>query len=187
VLVLLTSNRLTVYLSVVGVFLAASYPYLKRYTYLPQVYLGMAFGWGIPMGFAAVQGDGAAAGLAAVLRQRAVGHRLRHLVRDGRPRGRSQGRGQVHGDPVRRRWTWWRRAFLYASVSCGAGAGRPTARRTWASPTTPPGRVVTLLIAWEFWRARNRDRAGCFRAFLHNNWIGAAVFAGIAAHYVLSR
>jgi 4-hydroxybenzoate polyprenyltransferase len=54
-LVLLT-NRLTVWLSVAGLFLAASYPYLKRYTYLPQVYLGVAFGWGIPMAFAAVQG-----------------------------------------------------------------------------------------------------------------------------------
>ncbi|HVQ34153.1 MAG TPA: 4-hydroxybenzoate octaprenyltransferase, partial [Lysobacter sp.] len=52
----LTLNRLTIYLSVVGVLLAASYPFLKRYTYLPQLYLGLAFGWGIPMAFAAVQG-----------------------------------------------------------------------------------------------------------------------------------
>ena len=53
----LTLNRLTVYLSFIGVLLAASYPYLKRYTYLPQVYLGLAFGWGIPMAFAAVRGE----------------------------------------------------------------------------------------------------------------------------------
>lgn len=53
----LTLNRLTVWLSVIGLFLAASYPYLKRYTYLPQVYLGLAFGWGIPMAFASVQGE----------------------------------------------------------------------------------------------------------------------------------
>jgi hypothetical protein len=52
----LLTNRLTIYLSVVGVLLAASYPFLKRYTYLPQLYLGLAFGWGIPMAFAAVQG-----------------------------------------------------------------------------------------------------------------------------------
>src|SRR3546814_2314188 len=52
----LTMNRLTILMSFVGVALAASYPYLKRYSYLPQVYLGMAFGWGIPMAFAAVQG-----------------------------------------------------------------------------------------------------------------------------------
>ena len=51
----LTLNWLTIGMSFIGVFLAASYPYLKRYTHLPQVYLGMAFGWGIPMAFAAVQ------------------------------------------------------------------------------------------------------------------------------------
>ncbi len=55
-LVLLT-NRLTVYLSVAAVVLAATYPFLKRYTYLPQAWLGLAFGWGIPMAFAAVQGE----------------------------------------------------------------------------------------------------------------------------------
>src|SRR5690606_41756807 len=53
----LTLNRLTILMSFVGVFLAATYPYLKRHTHLPQVYLGMSFGWGIPMAFAAVQGE----------------------------------------------------------------------------------------------------------------------------------
>ena len=50
----LTLNRLTVLLSFVGVFLAATYPFLKRFTHLPQFYLGVAFGWGIPMAFAAL-------------------------------------------------------------------------------------------------------------------------------------
>ena len=45
--------------------------------------------------------------------------------------------------------------------------------------------VAVLLIAWEFALARHRDREACFRAFRHNHWIGAAVFAGIAAHYAL--
>ena len=53
----LTLNRLTVMMSGVGVLLAATYPYLKRHTYLPQVYLGLAFGWGIPMAFAAIRGE----------------------------------------------------------------------------------------------------------------------------------
>ncbi|HID49463.1 MAG TPA: 4-hydroxybenzoate octaprenyltransferase, partial [Chromatiales bacterium] len=52
----LTLNRLTIQLSVVGVFLAAIYPFMKRYTHLPQVVLGMAFGWAIPMAFAAQTG-----------------------------------------------------------------------------------------------------------------------------------
>ncbi|MDX2298373.1 MAG: 4-hydroxybenzoate octaprenyltransferase, partial [Xanthomonadaceae bacterium] len=55
-LVLLT-NALTVGLSVIGALLAASYPYLKRHTYLPQVYLGVAFGWSIPMAYAATLGE----------------------------------------------------------------------------------------------------------------------------------
>ena len=52
----LTLDALTIAMSVVGVLLAASYPYLKRYTHFPQVYLGLAFGWGIPMAFAAIRG-----------------------------------------------------------------------------------------------------------------------------------
>ena len=55
-------------MSVVGVVLAASYPYLKRYTYLPQVYLGLAFGWGIPMAFAAIPRRSADDRLGAVRR-----------------------------------------------------------------------------------------------------------------------
>ena len=44
-------------------------------------------------------------------------------------------------------------------------------------------RVAVLLVAWPVWIARHRERGACFRAFLHNNWIGAAIFAGIALHY----
>jgi 4-hydroxybenzoate polyprenyltransferase len=45
--------------------------------------------------------------------------------------------------------------------------------------------VAALLVGWEFMLARYRDRAACFRAFLHNHWVGLAVFAGIAADYAL--
>jgi 4-hydroxybenzoate polyprenyltransferase len=45
--------------------------------------------------------------------------------------------------------------------------------------------VGVLLVAYEFWIARHRERDACFRAFLHNHWVGTAVFAGIAAHYAL--
>src|SRR5690242_3002562 len=52
----LTLNTLSVELAVIGLALAVSYPFMKRYTYLPQPYLGLAFGWGIPMAYAAAKG-----------------------------------------------------------------------------------------------------------------------------------
>jgi 4-hydroxybenzoate polyprenyltransferase len=45
--------------------------------------------------------------------------------------------------------------------------------------------VALALVAVQFWMARGRDRAGCFRAFLANQWVGLVVFVGIAAHYAL--
>ena len=56
-LLVLQLNTLSIKLSVVAVFLAASYPFMKRFTHLPQIYLGMAFGWSIPMAFAAQSGQ----------------------------------------------------------------------------------------------------------------------------------
>ncbi|MGK0249926.1 MAG: 4-hydroxybenzoate polyprenyltransferase, partial [Oleispira sp.] len=56
-LLVLTMNTLTVMLSVVGLALAAAYPFMKRYTHLPQLVLGMAFGWSIPMAYAAQAGE----------------------------------------------------------------------------------------------------------------------------------
>ncbi len=174
----LTLNRLTVYLSVVGVLLAASYPYLKRYTYLPQVYLGLAFGWGIPMAFAAVQRRGAAAGVAAVRGQHPLGHRLRHLVRDGRPRRRPAHGREVHRDPVRRRSTWSRRACCTPAVPAAlvlVGQRAGLGLYYWAGVA-----VAALLVALASSRSRAAANAdGCFRAFLHNHWVGAG---GVRRH-----
>ncbi|MCI1711486.1 MAG: 4-hydroxybenzoate octaprenyltransferase [Chiayiivirga sp.] len=182
-LVLLT-NRLTVYLSVVGVFLAASYPYLKRYTYLPQVYLGLAFGWGIPMGFAAVQGTVPPLAwllfCANVLWATAYDTWYAMVDREDDLKAGAKSTAILFGDA-----DLIAQGFLYASFL--AALGLVGQRAELGIPYHAALGAVTLLIAWEFWRARKRDRAGCFKAFLHNNWIGAAVFAGIAAHYVLSR
>lgn len=56
-LLVLQLNTLTILLSIPAVFLAGSYPFMKRFTHLPQAYLGIAFGWGIPMAFAAQSGE----------------------------------------------------------------------------------------------------------------------------------
>ena len=180
----LTLNRLTVWLSFAGLVLAATYPYLKRHTYLPQVWLGMAFGWGIPMAFAAVQGTVPPLAwllfCANVLWATAYDTWYAMVDREDDLKAGAKSTAILFGDA-----DLIAQGFLYASFL--AALGLVGQRAELGIPYHAALGAVTLLIAWEFWRARKRDRAGCFKAFLHNNWIGAAVFAGIAAHYVLSR
>jgi 4-hydroxybenzoate polyprenyltransferase len=178
----LTMNRLTVWLSVVGVFLAASYPYLKRYTYLPQAYLGLAFGWGIPMAFAAVQG--AVPPIAWVLYVANIFWATAYdtwyamVDRDDDLRAGAKSTAILFGDLDLVAQGVLYALFLAALALVGRQAGLGLAY--WVALG-----VAVLLIAWEFALARHRDREACFRAFRHNHWIGAAVFAGIAAHYAL--
>lgn len=178
----LTMNRLTVWLSVAGLFLAATYPYLKRYTYLPQVYLGMAFGWGIPMAFAAVRGEVPALAwllyCANILWATAYDTWYAMVDRDDDIRAGAKSTAVLFGD-----LDLVAQGVLYVLVLLAlALVGRQAAlgMAYWLGLG-----VATLLAAWEFRMARHRERGACFRAFLHNNWVGAAVFAGIALHYAL--
>ncbi len=176
----LTMNRLTILLSFVGLFLAATYPYLKRHTYLPQVYLGMAFGWGIPMAFAAVQGTVPPLGwvlyAANILWSTAYDTWYAMVDRDDDIRMGSKSTAILFGD-----LDLVIQGILYALVLLAlALAGRQAQLGAfyWLGLLVAAG-----LIAWEFRMARHRERGPCFKAFLHNNWVGAAVFAGIALHY----
>ncbi|MEG3193213.1 4-hydroxybenzoate octaprenyltransferase [Lysobacter sp. D1-1-M9] len=176
----LTLNRLTVYLSFVGIALAASYPYLKRYTYLPQVYLGLAFGWGIPMAFAAIRGEVPALAwllyVANIAWATAYDTWYAMVDRDDDLRMGSKSTAILFGelDLIAQGvlyavffvalWLVGERAGLGAYYWSGVGA-------------------ALVLVGWEFWIARGRDRAKLFRAFLHNHWVGAVVFAGLALDY----
>lgn len=178
----LTTNRLTVLLSLVGLLLAASYPYLKRYTYLPQVYLGMAFGWGIPMAFAAVQGTVPPIAwvlyCANILWSTAYDTWYAMVDRDDDIRAGSKSTAILFGDldlvaigllyalMFLALWLVGRQAQMGLYYQAGLG-------------------LAALLVAYEFIIARQRDRGACFRAFLHNNWVGMAIFAGIALHFAL--
>ncbi|HZH43478.1 MAG TPA: 4-hydroxybenzoate octaprenyltransferase [Lysobacter sp.] len=174
----LTLNRLTVLLSFVGVALAATYPYLKRYTYFPQVYLGLAFGWGIPMAFAAVRGEVPALAwllyVANIFWTTAYDTWYAMVDRDDDVRMGAKSTAILFGDLdlVAQGVLYALLLAALALVGRNAQLGLPY----WIALG-----VVALLVAWEFWRARDRDRDGCFRAFLHNQWVGATVFAGIAA------
>jgi 4-hydroxybenzoate polyprenyltransferase len=175
-LVLLT-NRLTVYLSFVGLLLAASYPFLKRYTYLPQLYLGLAFGWGIPMAFAAVRNEVPPVAwllfLANLLWTTGYDTWYAMVDRDDDLRAGAKSTAILFGD-----MDLVAQAILYGGflltmlllcsranlgfvylVSLGVAAG---------------------FIAWQFALARTRRPADCFQAFLGNQWVGLVVFLGIA-------
>ncbi len=170
-------NRLAVLMSVVGVMLAASYPYLKRYTYFPQVYLGMAFGWGIPMAFAAITGHVPALGwllyVANILWATAYDTWYAMVDREDDLRMGAKSTAILFGDV-----DLVAQGVLYALMACAlalAGRQAHSGLQYWAGLG-----VAALLVAWEFRMARHRDRDGCFRAFLHNNWVGLALFVGIA-------
>ncbi len=178
----LTQNRLTVWMSVVGVVLAASYPYLKRYTYFPQVYLGMAFGWGIPMAFAAVQGSVPPVAwllyIANILWSTAYDTWYAMVDREDDLRMGSKSTAILFGDAdlVAQSVIY---AVMFASLVL---VGLRESLGHWYFVGLG---IAALLVAWEFHHAKSRARDACFKAFQHNNWVGLAIFAGIAADFAL--
>ena len=173
----LTLNRLTVWLSIVGVVLAMTYPYLKRYTYLPQVYLGMAFGWGIPMAFAAVRGEVPALAwllyAANILWATAYDTWYAMVDRDDDIRVGAKSTAILFGELDLIAQGVLYTLFFFALWLVGRQA--QLGQYYWLGLG-----VAALLVMYEFVIARHRDRAACFRAFLHNHWVGAAIFAGVA-------
>ncbi|WP_282267893.1 4-hydroxybenzoate octaprenyltransferase [Stenotrophomonas sp. PS02298] len=178
----LTLNALTIALSFIGVFLAASYPYLKRYTHLPQVYLGMAFGWGIPMAFAAIQGEVPPLGwvlyAANILWSTAYDTWYAMVDRDDDLKVGSHSTAILFGDLDLVIQGILYALFFAAMALVGHRAGLGWAY--WAGIG-----VAMALVVYEFWLCRDREREPCFKAFLHNNWVGAVLFAGIVASQYL--
>jgi len=173
-------NRMVWALAVVAAFLAASYPFTKRFLALPQAYLGIAFGFGIPMAFAAVRHELPAAAwtmLASnVFWALAYDTEYAMVDRDDdlkigiRTAAITFGRFDVAAVMV----------CYAATLALLVAAGRVEG----LGPAYYVGLTAAAAIAgYHFTLIRDRGRDGCFRAFNHNNWFGAAVFAGIVAHY----
>jgi 4-hydroxybenzoate polyprenyltransferase len=180
-LVLLT-NALTVKLAFAGAVLAATYPFLKRYTHLPQIYLGIAFGWSIPMAFAAIQGDVPRLAwllfLANVMWSTAYDTLYAMVDRDDDIRAGAKSTAILFGDVDLIAVGLLQGTFLLTMVFVGQrlDLGWPY----WLALVTAAG-----LCAGQLWRARRRDRESCFRAFLDNQWVGLVVFAGLAGALML--
>ena len=181
-LLLLPLNNLTLLLSFPAVFLAASYPYTKRFFALPQAYLGIAFGFGIPMAFAAQQGS--VPPLAWLLLAAnvfwAVAYDTEYAMvdRDDDVHLGIHSSAILFGkyDVVAVMVCYLIALGLLALVGLIIGAGIVY--------------FVGLMLAegialYHYTLIRQRQRDKCFKAFLHNNWFGAVVFAGIALDYLM--
>jgi 4-hydroxybenzoate polyprenyltransferase len=173
-------NRLTILLSVVALFLAATYPLTKRFLAIPQAYLGIAFGFGIPMAFAAQVGAlpaGAWLLLAANILW-AIAYDTEYAMVD---------RDDDVRIGIRTAAITFGRRDVAAVMACYVGmlailvAVGLHERLAW--PYYAGLAVAAGMIAYHYTLIRERTRAGCFKAFLHNNWVGGAIFAGIVAAY----
>lgn len=175
-------NKTTILLSFVALFLAASYPYTKRFLAVPQAYLGIAFGFGIPMAFAAVNDYIAPVAwfLLAANVLWAVAYDTEYAMVD---------REDDLKIGIKSSAIFFGKYDVLAVMICYAamlgiftyvGYALRFGRWYWLGLA-----VAALLAAWQYRLIKNRDRALCFKAFLHNAWIGAAICAGIAAQYYL--
>ena len=182
-LLVLMTNALTVKLAFAGAALAASYPFFKRVTHVPQVVLGIAFGWGIPMAFAAETGAVPAIAwwfllintvwsviydtlYAMVDREDdlAVGVKSTAILFGRHDVAITAGLMAVMTVMLLLAGAWlWLSWPWYAGIA-----------------------AAVLLWARQIASVRSRDREACFRAFLNNNQVGLVLFLGLLFHYVLA-
>lgn len=174
-------NTLTVMMSFVGVLLAATYPFMKRLTYLPQVYLGAAFGWAVPMAFAAQTGS--VPPIAWLLFTTTVlwatAYDTMYAMVD---RGDDLALGVkstaiLFGESDRLIIGVIQVMVLVSLVMVGVQVGLGWFYYAGVC-------VAGVLVFYQQWLIRYRERKECFRAFLNNHWFGAAVFAGLLIDYL---
>jgi len=174
-------NTLTVMLSVVGALLAASYPYMKRVTHLPQVYLGAAFGWSVPMAFAAelntVPPIAWLLFTATVLWATAYDTMYAMVDRDDDLVLGVKSTAILFGDADRSVVGLIQLMLLICLVMIGLQA-----ELGWFYYAGIF--IAATLAVYQQGLIRYREREACFRAFLNNNWFGAAVFMGMLLDYM---
>lgn len=179
-LVLLT-NPLTIMMSFGGLFLAALYPFMKRHTHLPQVVLGAAFGWSIPMAFTAVQNDIPTVAwliyLAKLMWTIAYDTMYAMVDRDDDVKIGVKSTAILFGDLDKAIIGALQVLTLVILVLVGVQLS--------LSPVYYLGlAVAAVLFIYQQYLIRARERDPCFKAFLNNHYAGLAIFVGIFLHYM---
>jgi len=182
-LVLLLGNTLVIWLSVPALFLAASYPFTKRFLAIPQAYLGIAFGFGIPMAYAAQVGGVPAEAWWLLLANVfwAVAYDTEYAMVDReddlkigiKTSAITFGRFDVAAVMV-----------CYAATLAIIGGIGYSLNLGWAfyAGLVVAANIMGVHYTW----IRGRERMPCFKAFLHNNWVGLVIFVGIVVDFVVS-
>lgn len=180
----LLMNRFTVYLSLGGLALAVIYPFSKRYTNLPQVILGMAFAWAIPMAFAA-QTDSLPreAWLIYVITViwAVIYDTMYAMVdREDDIRIGVKSTAILFGEADRVILLILQVLMFTGLLLLGkqVGLGRPYYLAVG---------VAAVFALYQQYLIRAREPAACFRAFLNNNWLGMILFIGIALNYLYAK
>ena len=184
VLILPLKSWLVVGLSVPALFLAASYPFTKRFFAIPQAYLGVAFGFGIPMAYAANTGSVPAEAwwLLAANVFWAIAYDTEYAMVD---------REDDLRIGIKTSAITFGRFDVAIVMACYAitlgllawiGHGLAMGAAYYAGLAVAAG-----IAGYHYTLIRNREPAKCFKAFLHNNWLGMAVFAGLAVDFLIRQ
>ena len=180
-LVLMT-NALTIKLAFAGAILASTYPFFKRWTHFPQVVLGLAFGWGIPMAFAAENGYVASAAWLILLINviwSVIYDTLYAMVdREDDISIGLKSTAILFGRYDLMILRLLKLLMIVLLVWLGL-----MLQFSW--PWFAGVVIAAALFAWQQYQVRDRDRDACFRAFLNNNWVGAAIWTGLLVTYLI--
>ena len=176
-------NSLTMLLSIVGVLLAAIYPFMKRVTHLPQVFLGAAFGWSVPMAFAAQTGAVPQIAwlmfLATLLWATAYDTLYAMVDREVELVLGIKSTAILFGDSDRQIVGLIQVMVLLCLLMIG--------RQAEMGGIYYLGVLLAgALVVYQQYLIRFRTREGCFQAFLNNNWFGMVVFLGILFDYMFA-
>lgn len=176
-LLVLQLNRLTIILAFIALPLAVIYPFLKRVFSFPQAWLGIAFGFSIPMAFAAQHGSLMTVAWVLMIANMfwAIAYDTEYAMVDRdddvklglKSSAILLGRHDVLGVMVAH--------ALFLLVMAGVGYERQLGALYFAGLVVAAG-----LAGYQYRLIRGRGREGCFKAFLNNNWLGFAIFAGLA-------
>ncbi|MBI1890951.1 MAG: 4-hydroxybenzoate octaprenyltransferase [Burkholderiales bacterium] len=181
---ILPLNSLTKQLSVAAVVIAGSYPYFKRFFAIPQAYLGIAFGFGIPMAYAAIQNHVPPAAWILLIANVfwAIAYDTEYAMVD---------RDDDVKIGIKTSAITFGRFDVAAVMLCYAISLILIALVGWQNGLSAwfgAGILAAAACAVYHYRLiRDRDRMQCFAAFRHNNWLGAAIFAGIALDFALRK